>query len=215
MRKRLGLILLFGVVVSALGQSPPSGYQPGTIMAVTAHQNSGQHDASVSQYDVSVKVGNTIYVILFTPLNDANTATYATGDELLVLVGSNTLKVNSPSGKVEVPILRRETLPARSTNPSKKPGQDFSMKLALSAAQQAEIIPILEQEAGQVGQLLASAELSRTAKLRGYDDIVQATDEQIKPMLSGPQLKKLRDLRKEQKQDLKRTLAEHESSKQN
>jgi hypothetical protein len=200
-------------VSCALGQTVSSGYQPATIMAVTTHQSSGQQKANVVQYDVSVKVGNTIYVILFTPLNGANTVTYATGDEVLVLVGSKSLVFNGPSGKFEMPILHRET-PAAQSEPSKVPSQNFTVKLALTDAQQAEIKPILEQEAGQVAQLCANTELSRVDKLRGYENLVQTTDEQIKPLLSGPQLKKLRDLRKEQKQALKRTLAEQENSKQ-
>jgi hypothetical protein len=210
----VAVIVLSIAVLSALGQSPSSGYQPGTIMAVTVHQNSGKSDASVTQYDVSVKVGNTIYVILFTPLNGSNTVTYAAGDELLVLVGSKTIAFNSPvAGKIELPILRLETATPLN-NPSKAPGQDVAVKLSLTAAQQTEIEPILDQEAGQVRELCANAELSRTDKLRKYDDIVQATDEQITPLLSGPQLKKLHDLRKGQKQDLKRRIAEGKSSNQ-
>ena len=215
MTRWLAVIILSVAVLSALGQTPSSGYQPGTIMAVSTHQNCGKHLASVTQYDVSVKVGNTIYVILFTPINGANTVTYATGDELLVWVGSKTIAFNSPvAGKIEAPILRFETT-APVSNPPKVPGQDFAVKLALTAAQQTEIKPILDEETRQVGQLCANAELSRADKLREYDDIVQANDEQIKSLLSEPQRKKLRDLRKEQKQDLKRTLAQQKSSEPN
>ena len=55
--------------------------------------------------------------------------TYALGDELLVLVGSNTLTFNNASVKTEVPILNRETVPAQNPDWSKAPGQYFSMKL--------------------------------------------------------------------------------------
>src|SRR5271157_3048899 len=160
MRRWLGVTLVCVAALSALGQTPSSKYQPGTIMAVTAHKSPEQHDAEVTQYDVSVKVGNTTYVVLYTPLNGANAVTYALGDDVLVLVGSKTLAFNTPaSGKIEVPILRHETLPAQNLDPSKAPGQYFSMKLqnlseklALSEDQQAKIKPILEQEAGEVGE---------------------------------------------------------------
>jgi hypothetical protein len=221
MGRWLGVILLCGAVLSVLGQTPSFKYQPGTIMAVTIHQNPGQHDNNVTQYDVSVKVGNTTYVVLYTPINGANTVTYAEGDELLVLVGSKTLAFNSPSGKVEVPILRHDTLPAQSLDPSKSPGQYFSLKLrllsenlALTDGQQAEIKPLLEQEAGQVGQVCANPDFSRADKLSQYENIARTSDEQIKPLLSASQVQKLRDLRKQQKQDLERIIAEQKSSKQ-
>src|SRR5271167_1721287 len=84
MHRWLGAILLCVAVLSGFGQTPSSRYQPGTIMAVTAHQSPGQHGTDVTQYDVSLRVGNMTYVVLYTPPNGANTVTYATGDELLV-----------------------------------------------------------------------------------------------------------------------------------
>jgi hypothetical protein len=211
--KWLGVILFCVTTLSAPAQTPSPKYQPGTIMAVTAHQSPGQHDG-VTQYDLSLKVGKTTYVVLYTPLNGANTVTYALGDELLVLPGSKTLAIDTPSGKVEAPILREETLPAQGLDPSKAASQDFSVKLALSDAQEAEVRPLLEQEAGQVGQVCTNPELSRAAKLSQYGNIVRASDEQIKPLLSASQVQKLRDLRREQKQDVKRMIAEQKSGKQ-
>lgn len=210
MSKWQGLILVCAVVSCALGQTPSSKFQPGTITAVTAHQSAGQQNTDVSQYDVSLKVGDTSYVVLYTPPNGANTVKYVTGDELLVRVGSNTLALNTPFGTVEVPILRRESLPM-----AKATGQDFKMKLALSDAQQAEITPLLEQEAGQVQQLCANPGLSRAEKMSQYENIVRTSDQQIKPLLSASQWQKLRDLRKEQKQDVKKMVAEPKDGKQN
>jgi hypothetical protein len=211
MNRQLCVIALWVVVLvlSAQGQTPSSKYQPSTIMAVTAHQSSGQHDPNVTQYDVSLKVGNTSYTILYTPPNGANTVTYAMGDELLVLVGSNTLAFNTPFGKVEAPILHRESLPMAKTI-----GPDFAIKLALTDSQQAEITPMLKQEAGQVEQLCANSGLSRAEKMSQYENIVRASDEQIKPLLSASQGQKLHDLRKEQKQDLKKMLAEQKLDNQ-
>jgi len=63
MHKWLGVTLFCVAALSARGQTPSSKYQPGTIMAVTGHQTPGQHDANVTQYDVSLKVGKTTYVV--------------------------------------------------------------------------------------------------------------------------------------------------------
>lgn len=156
MRKWFCTILVCMAALSALGQTPASKYQPATIMAVAEHHDSKQRD-EVKQYDVSVKVGDTTFVVLFTPPSGSNTVTYALGDELLVLVGSNTLTFNNASVKTEVPILSRETGSAQNPDWSKAPGQYFSMKvqhpsesLGLTDVQQVKIKPILEQEAGQV-----------------------------------------------------------------
>ncbi len=68
MHRWLGVIPVCMAILSALGQSAPSSqYQPGTIMSATVHHNSGEHDTDVTQYDVSVKVGDTTYLVLYTP----------------------------------------------------------------------------------------------------------------------------------------------------
>jgi hypothetical protein len=67
----------------AFGQSA-SKYEVATITDVKTHQDSG---SDVARYDVSVKVGGTIYVVLYTPPLGLTTVKYAAGRELLVLVG--------------------------------------------------------------------------------------------------------------------------------
>jgi hypothetical protein len=223
MRGWLGSILICVSVVSALGQTPSSEYQPGTITAVTARQSSGQHDTDVTQYDVSVKVGNTTYVVLFTPPNRSNTVKFSAGSELLVLVGSTTLTFNSAlTGKTEVPILSRETQPAKSFDLAQACGGYFSTKLqhlseilALTEGQQAEMRPIFEQETGEVGQICSNSVLSREEKLNQYKKIVRSSDEKVKPLLSANQLQKLQDLRKEQKRELEAIIAKQKSQQQN
>jgi hypothetical protein len=219
MRGWLGVILTLVAVVSAPGQTPSAKYQPGTVTAVTARQSPGQHETDVTQYDVSVKVGDTTYVVLFTPPNRSNTVKSWAGNELLVLVGSDRLTFNSPlTGKTEVPILSRETLPAQSPDWSQACGQYFSKKLqhlseilALTENQQAQIRPTLEQETGEVGQICSNPVLSREDKLNQYKKIVRASDQRIRPLLSPSQLQKLQDLRKEQKQDLEGMIAKQKS----
>lgn len=81
-----------------------SDYQPGTVMAVVARpQTSG--DDSVTRYDVSVQVGNTLYIVLYTPPLGAGTPQYAAGRELLVKVGEKTVTFNDMLGEShEAPI---------------------------------------------------------------------------------------------------------------
>jgi hypothetical protein len=71
----------------AFGQSA-SKYEVATITDVKTHQDSG---SDVARYDVSVKVGDTIYVVLYTPPLGLTTVKYAAGRELLVLVGKKQL----------------------------------------------------------------------------------------------------------------------------
>jgi hypothetical protein len=82
-----------------------SKYQVATITAVKAHQRASDASDAVS-YDVTIKVGNTVYVVLYKPALGMNTVKYAAGRELLVLVGKTTITYNDILGQsLEVPIL--------------------------------------------------------------------------------------------------------------
>jgi hypothetical protein len=149
---------------------------------------------------------------------------YSAGLDKLVLVGTDTLTFNSDlSGKTEVPILRRrQVLPApNDLDWTKAPGQYFSLKLkhlsdtlGLSEDQQVKIKPILEQEAGELGPLWDNPVISRKEKLDSLEKIVQASDAKIKPLLSETQAQKLEEMRKEQKQELKKRIAEQKLNRQ-
>jgi hypothetical protein len=76
----------------------------GTIVEVKAHQDAGSA-AGAASYDVSVKVGDIIYVVLYTPPLGQETVKYAGGRELLVLVGKNSIRYNDILGQsFEAPI---------------------------------------------------------------------------------------------------------------
>lgn len=224
MFSRLVLAVLICVVsVSALVQTSAPNYQRGTIVAVTAHQNvPGESGRDVARYDVSVKVGNTVYVVLFTPSSGSNAVEYSTGIDMLFLVGDDTLTFNSMvSGKTEMPILRRETIPAQGgLDLSKAPGQYFSLKLQnlsdkliLSDDQQAKIRPILEQESGELSPLWNNPVIPRKEKLDTLERVVRASDEKIRPILSQSQREKLQEMRKEQKDQLKKLIADKTAGK--
>ena len=93
-------------------------YQVGTITDVKPHQAATDTGSRVVSYDVSVKVAGTIYLVLYTPQIDTNTVRYATGRDLLVLVGKSTITYNDILGQsLEVPIVSRR--PAADTKPSR------------------------------------------------------------------------------------------------
>ena len=86
---------------SAFSQS--AKYEVATITDVKTHQDGG---SDIVRYDVSLKVGGTIYVVLYTPPFGMNTVKYAAGRELLVLVGKKAITYNDILGQSqEVPIL--------------------------------------------------------------------------------------------------------------
>ena len=104
MRKLLGAVTLCFLTLPALCQST-SKYQVAIISEVKPRQAAGDNASDPTSYDVSVKVGDTIYVVLYTqPLGELP-AKYARGHELLVLVGKNTITYNDMLGRsLQVPI---------------------------------------------------------------------------------------------------------------
>jgi len=98
MLRLVGLFLIFFTMFPAFGQAT-SKYQVGTITEVKAHQAAGSGASDAASYDVSVKVGDTIYVVLYTPALGEDTVKYAAGRDLLVLVGKNTITYNDILGR--------------------------------------------------------------------------------------------------------------------
>ena len=84
---------------------PASKYKVGTITEVEIHRISEGGAADVVSYDVSIKVGDTIYVVLYAPPMGDTTVKYIAGRDLLVLVGQNAIRYNDMLGNsLEVPI---------------------------------------------------------------------------------------------------------------
>jgi hypothetical protein len=89
---------------------PASKYQVGTIMDVKPHQANGNDGSDLVSYDVSVKVGDTIYLTHYAPPFGMNTVKYAAGRDLMVLVGKKTITYNDILGHpVEVPIVGQKS----------------------------------------------------------------------------------------------------------
>ena len=106
MRKLICLTCICLWTFPAFSQSP-SKYELATITDVKTDQNSSP---DVVRYDVSLKVGDTIYVVLYTPPLGMNTVKYVAGRELLVLVGKKAITYNDILGQSqEVPILSQRS----------------------------------------------------------------------------------------------------------
>jgi hypothetical protein len=222
--KDAGVILICVSALASFGQTSSAKYQPGTITAVAVHQNApGEPSGDPTRYDVSVKIRNVVYVVLYSPRAGDNSVEYYRGMDLLFLVGSETLSFNSKtSGKIEMPILRHEVLPAeKGIDWSKARSQYFSMKqqhlseaLDLTDDQQAKIKPLIEQEAGEAGMILWTPVVPAKDRLKQFEKIVRASDAKIKTFLSPAQVSKLAELRKDQKVELKKLVAEREPDQQ-
>jgi len=98
MLRLVGLVCIFLTAFPAFGQST-SKYQVATITEVKAHQVAASGASEAASYDISVKVGDTIYMVLYTPASGEDTVKYAAGRDLLVLVGKNTITYNDILGR--------------------------------------------------------------------------------------------------------------------
>lgn len=225
MLKHLIVILISISVLARIGQASSAKYQPGTITAVTFHQNApGEPGDDATRYDVSVKIKNVVYVVLYAPQRGDNSVEYYPGLELLFLVKSHSLSFNSKTaGTIQVPILRREILPAQSgIDWSKAPSQYFRMKqqhlsdsLDLTEDQQAKIKPLIEQEAGEASSILWTPVVPAKDRVKAFKKIVRASDAKIKAFLSPAQANTLVALRKQQETELKQLMAEMKTSERN
>jgi hypothetical protein len=117
MQRLIVIVTLCLLALAAVGQST-SKYQVAMITEVKPRQATGDGTSDLTSYDVSVKVGDTIYVVLYTqPLGEIP-AKYETGRELLVLVGKKTITYNDMLGRsLQVPIQSQK--PAAEPKPSK------------------------------------------------------------------------------------------------
>ena len=104
MRKLIGAIALCLLTFPAICQTT-SKWQIATITEIKPREAAGDSASDRPRYDVSVKVGDTIYVVLYTQPWGEIPPKYATGHGLLVLVGKNTITYNDMLGRsLQVPI---------------------------------------------------------------------------------------------------------------
>ena len=207
-------VFLVCATVRLLCQVPPSKPQVSTITAVHVHEKAAENSADVVQYDVSLKVSDTVYVVLYTPPSGSKGVEYAVGQNVVVLIGSTSITVTRLGRTSELPILSRETVPLQTgLDWSRAPSEYFSQKLQhlseklqLTADQQVKIKPILEQEAGEARYITANSVLSREDKVSELQRIVHSSDQKLKPILSLDQWRTLQNMRKDQKREIRKLI---------
>jgi hypothetical protein len=109
MLKSLALIIICAVVLPAVCE-PSEKYEVATIIDVKPHQSpKDKSPSAIASYDVSVRVADTVYLVLYTDTSGTSTVRYATGRELLVQVRKNTITYNDILGRSqEVPIVSQK-----------------------------------------------------------------------------------------------------------
>ena len=132
MLKAMSVILMCGTAFPVLSQ-PTTQYKVGKITAVQPHHSAAGSDPSADSYDVSLKVDETTYVVLYTPPYGLQTVLYSTGREFLVVVGAKTVTFNDLLGtSSELPI-ESETADETQSNP---PNEAQSSSPAVAVPQQ-------------------------------------------------------------------------------
>jgi len=115
MRKALTLLLSLLLAATCLAQSSAAKWKVATITGVKVHEPAaGNESSAAAQYEVTARVENTEYVVLYVaPAGSLpDTARYRLGQDVPVLVGTDTIKYNDMTGTTrEVPILSRRNLP--------------------------------------------------------------------------------------------------------
>jgi hypothetical protein len=104
LRRLIPVFALCLLTFPALCQSA-SKWQIATITEVKPHPAAGEDASDPITYDISVKVGDTIYLVRYTTPAGEIAPKYAAGHELLVLVEKNTITYNDILGRsLQVPI---------------------------------------------------------------------------------------------------------------
>lgn len=92
--------------LAALCETPK--YEVATILDVKLHQAVDHTELQAVTYDVSVRVRDTIYVVVYTDTLGTSTVKFAGGHQLLVCVAQNAIIYNDILGQSQqVPIISR------------------------------------------------------------------------------------------------------------
>ena len=209
MIRQLCVLLILATPFALHAQDASAKAQVGTITAVSVHQDAN-HDGPL-QYDVSLRVKDTDYVVLFTPPSGSKGVEYGVGQNVVVLIGDKSISFTKLGTSAVVPILSRHAVPASSL-PSGPPtpreyfsekSQELTAKLELSPDQEAKVRPIFQEETDRASQVATSSPLSLEEKLNQLEKIIRSSDQKLKPLLSETQVETLQDVRKNQKRDTK------------
>lgn len=108
MRQVLVPLLILVVAVPLVSQAPAEKWTVGTVMAIKPHVPAATADAG-QQFDVTVRIARTDYVVLYTEQPGTPGVEYAEGRDAPVLVGGTTLSFRDKLGrKVDLPIVSKK-----------------------------------------------------------------------------------------------------------
>ena len=119
--KKVALVTIIFATTVLLGQSAPRKWQSAHILEVKKQQDSSSaksSDSSVERYEVSLRVNDTDYVVLYTPPPGVHGFQYTAGMDRLVLVESETITINDILGRpIKVPIISQKPAPPPRSKP--------------------------------------------------------------------------------------------------
>jgi hypothetical protein len=121
MKTVLMLLMSLSLATTCLAQSSAAKWKVATITGVKVHEPVAGNESSAAQYEVTARIENTEYVVLYVAPNGSlpDLARYRLGQDVPVLVGTDNIKYSDLTGTTrEVPILSRRTIP---TTAAKKP----------------------------------------------------------------------------------------------
>ena len=122
MKTALIALSIFLLAGACLAETPSQKCQVATIMEVKAVPAAA--DSSALNYEVTLRVGTSEYVVLYASPNGTDNIRYLLGMDHLVLIGSTTIKYNDLLGTTrEVPIISRRQLPAVTSTNKSQPRQ--------------------------------------------------------------------------------------------
>lgn len=109
MRRLWTAALVVVVALPLLSQAPAEKWTVGTVMAFKPHVASAKEAPTPTpRFDITVRVGRTDYVVLYTQVPGTAEVEYAVGRDAPVLLGAKTLSFRDKMGrKVDLPILKR------------------------------------------------------------------------------------------------------------
>jgi uncharacterized protein DUF3604 len=103
--------------------------------------------------------------------------------------------------------------PQAAANPLTALLNQFSIELGLTEEQKKQIVPILQQEIKQLGELKKNTSLDALKKIEQLKDIGKSIDEKIKPLLNAEQQPKFQAMREALRKRLLEKMASEAGSK--